>query len=326
MVKLPGLMAAIAYACVALAEDTNSAAPAPVIACDAPSHDFGVTNSDSSVSHQFTLRNAGNALLIISRVRQGCGCTTAVLSTNLVQPGETFTLDMAFNLRGRYGLQSKGVAIESNDSQTPFFRLNMKGTAEMDLSITPRAIHFGPRTPDEFMERYCDIVASTTVSFKVKGFDMCSTAFTGSIVTNEPGKSYRFIVRPASSAYGRAETIASVLTDHPRLARISIPITQTVVYDLAAVPAMISLFASETNRFSPRVITIASRSGKPFKITEVVMPDQDCRYTTQPAENGRQRLIINEMHVTPALHGKSIKVITDASPSEPIVISISFHP
>ena len=104
-----GKMTLLALASLALA------GPAPaVMATDSPRiefastvHDFGKIKLGDVVKHSFVFTNTGKALLEISDVRPGCGCTTAGTWDKKVEPGKTGIIPLQFNSLGFSGTVTK---------------------------------------------------------------------------------------------------------------------------------------------------------------------------------------------------------------------------
>jgi len=64
-------------------------------------HDFGVVEivgAARTVDHAFTLTNTTGRPLHIDRVRTSCSCTKALVGTSVVNPGETFEVDVSVEL------------------------------------------------------------------------------------------------------------------------------------------------------------------------------------------------------------------------------------
>lgn len=301
-------------------------AQAPKIVCEQPSHNFGETNNETTVSNVFVIQNQGDAPLNIRRVRSSCGCTMAQISTNILAPGLSAELSVAFNLRGRNGRQRKWVTIESDDPKTPFFNVEMAGAATTPIMIEPRAIHFGQRSEEEkTSERWITLCASSGVYFNITSWSLDSKEYAARIETNRPGIEYRLFVRPMATKMGRHATIAQIRTDHPAYGRISIPISDALVSDLAAVPQKVVLLASETNSFHARAITVSSRTGRPFALTDALMPVEECRYRIERVEDAKWRLILEYMPVSPELHAAEIKLSFDRPGAEALAIPIVFQ-
>ena len=75
-------------------------------------HDFGLIDEDGGkVSCTMRLVNTTDSALSIIEVRPGCGCTAVHYPKQPIEPGDTASLTLVFNPRGRPGRFSKGVAV-----------------------------------------------------------------------------------------------------------------------------------------------------------------------------------------------------------------------
>lgn len=78
-------------------------------------HDFGkVAESAESVSTIFTLKNVGDAPLIIQRVMTGCGCTALDYSDAPVLPGKERDIKITYSTVGRQGAFNREIRIFTN--------------------------------------------------------------------------------------------------------------------------------------------------------------------------------------------------------------------
>jgi len=77
-------------------------------------YDFGDINQGESVTHNFVLKNVGNANLIISSAKGSCGCTVPDWPKEPIAEGEEGTIKVTFNSSGRSGKQNKTVTLVTN--------------------------------------------------------------------------------------------------------------------------------------------------------------------------------------------------------------------
>jgi hypothetical protein len=93
-------------------------------------YDFGTINIDGGyVSHDFSFVNIGSTPFIINNVRTSCGCTSPEWTREPVIPGQSGSVTVRFNPRGRPGPFSKSITINSNAEMQPIV-LRIKGTVE----------------------------------------------------------------------------------------------------------------------------------------------------------------------------------------------------
>lgn len=106
------------------AEDEQAA---PLLHVDNDTHDFGNIVGEVEVSHNFVVRNDGNAPLVIIKALTDCGCTVADFPKEPIMPGVCDTVKVTFNTKGRHaGYFTKLVRITTNSSEKAH-RLYIKG-------------------------------------------------------------------------------------------------------------------------------------------------------------------------------------------------------
>ena len=91
-------------------------------------HDFGLIDEDGGkVGCTMRLVNTTDSALSIIEVRSSCGCTAVHYPKQPIEPGDTASLTLVFNPRGRPGRFSKGVAVRLS-SQPSRTSLIVEGT------------------------------------------------------------------------------------------------------------------------------------------------------------------------------------------------------
>ena len=101
-------------------------------------YDWGeVDGNQSTLKAKVKIKNAGNEKLEIKEVKPTCGCTTAPLDKNELQPGELATLDITLKISGSGNDVSKTIRIMSNDAKEPQKVLWLKCKVIRDFQITP---------------------------------------------------------------------------------------------------------------------------------------------------------------------------------------------
>ena len=78
------------------------------------SYNFGEIQQGESVSHEFILKNSGDADLIITAAKGSCGCTIPEWPKNPIAKGEEAAIKVTFNSAGKSGEQNKTVTLVSN--------------------------------------------------------------------------------------------------------------------------------------------------------------------------------------------------------------------
>jgi hypothetical protein len=86
----------------------------PKIKMDEESFDFGEIQQGESVTHDFVLKNIGDANLIISAAKGSCGCTVPKWPKEPIAETEEATIKVTFNSAGKSGKQNKTVTLVTN--------------------------------------------------------------------------------------------------------------------------------------------------------------------------------------------------------------------
>ena len=92
-------------------------------------HDFGTLTSGEQVICYFAYTNSGDAPLVISGIRAGCGCTVANWSGEPLETGEEATIKVRFDSGGKRGVQNNRLTVLSNASN-PRVKLTMKAVVK----------------------------------------------------------------------------------------------------------------------------------------------------------------------------------------------------
>ena len=114
-----------------------------VIPPEQRSHDFGTVARAANTEHRFELFNPFNSDLHIRGVRASCGCTTAIVETDTIAPGQKGTLLARFNTGTHTGQKGATLTVSLDK---PFFtelQLNVKGYIRSDVVLSPGEVSFG---------------------------------------------------------------------------------------------------------------------------------------------------------------------------------------
>ena len=106
-------------------------------------HDFGTVAVAAKTEFRFPVYNPYNRAMHVQTVRRSCGCTTPIIETAYIQPGETGSILARFNTDTFRG--TKGATLTVIVDQ-PFYaegRLRVDGYIRSDMVFHPGSIKFG---------------------------------------------------------------------------------------------------------------------------------------------------------------------------------------
>ncbi|MGH7906312.1 MAG: DUF1573 domain-containing protein [Candidatus Binataceae bacterium] len=119
------------------------AGPQPKLVIAHPVYNFGGVLNGPPVGHTFTIRNAGDAELIIGQVIASCGCTAAKPTRTHIPPGQTSQIAVEINTKVLSGQSEHTVMLLTNDPQNPKAVLKLVGDVKLQVTATPPDLDFG---------------------------------------------------------------------------------------------------------------------------------------------------------------------------------------
>lgn len=114
--------------------------PYPKAVADHTSHDFGVMMVKQKGSHKFTIRNEGEAPLVLMARKEDatCQCTIGELGTNeAVPPGGSVDVTLSWEIKVLMPQFRQSASIRTNDPQNRIIKFEVTGRVEESLALVP---------------------------------------------------------------------------------------------------------------------------------------------------------------------------------------------
>jgi hypothetical protein len=108
-------------------------------------YNWGNVNAETNeqVKAKVKIYNKGKRdTLVIYEVKPGCGCTTAPLDKNKIEPGGFATLDITLNVGSYNGDVHKTITIKTNDPENMTKIYNLKANVKRVISLFPKYMSF----------------------------------------------------------------------------------------------------------------------------------------------------------------------------------------
>ena len=86
----------------------------PIVEILESEYDFGDINQGDKATHDYIVKNIGNADLLISSAKGSCGCTVPEWPKDPIKPGDEAVIKVTFDSKGKTGKQSKRVTLMTN--------------------------------------------------------------------------------------------------------------------------------------------------------------------------------------------------------------------
>src|SRR5215510_15433787 len=98
-------------------------------------YDFGKVEQGDQVNHLFRFTNQGGRDLRIESVKTSCGCTAAVISSEVTEPGKEGTISATFDTTKFFGEKVKEITVHSNDPVQPVVTLTLQGEIAVEVEV-----------------------------------------------------------------------------------------------------------------------------------------------------------------------------------------------
>lgn len=116
----------------------------PIVQVDQSDWDFGLIQQHSKIEHVLYLKNVGDQLLKIEKVKSTCGCTVAKPDKRELEPGESTEIKMTFNSGRLKGEQRRKVRIFTNDPHKSPIVFTVTGLIIKRIVFKPKRMNFYP--------------------------------------------------------------------------------------------------------------------------------------------------------------------------------------
>lgn len=271
----------------------------PRIEFDSESYDFGTIFQMRQYECAFKLRNSGTADLIIENVSATCGCTAALLSDEIIEPGGEGEIKVTFK-SGTYSRTiRKPVRVRSNDPEEPLKTLYVKATVVPRLILKPQLLHLKgvhrkegatksiivkPSENEDVSSIRVKFVGSRSFSAKLERV---------SVVENE----YRVSVSvrknlPIGRVSGKMEFYINEETEPcARLRALS----ATIVGDITVSPNRLVFRTKLESDDEIKPITLTSTASEPLQILSVKSDVPGLKVEASPVEEGKSVTIVGRL-------------------------------
>ncbi|HEV8540789.1 MAG TPA: DUF1573 domain-containing protein [Verrucomicrobiae bacterium] len=279
--KIPTLIISLNLSFAALAQTPNTTAvnsqpnnPANAttgsrITFDSLVFNFGKVSAGEVVKHDFVFTNTGTALLEITDVHPGCGCTTAGTWDKAVEPGKTGRIPLQFNSSGFGGMVSKSATITCNDPAHPSVILELTGTVWKPIDVSPAMVIFNVASDGQTNEtKKIRIVNNTEQPITVSDLECTNQEFRVALKPVTPGKEYEVEVT-SQPPFTVPNVFAQIhaKTSYDKMAMLNMSAYLMVQPPVSIAPSQLVLTGPTTNSTS-YLVTIRNQSTNSLQISD----------------------------------------------------------
>lgn len=257
--------------------------------------DFGVVNKGQRVTHEFQIRNAGEAELEITEVRPSCGCTVAEFDKNIA-PGQTGKIKATVDTRNFKGGIAKSIRVFTNDADNPQIDLVIKANVRSQVEVDPGyarfiAVYGEPQktsVQSVWSEEQSDleiIKAESPYRFVKVSY---REAEEGERLRGVKGRQWQIEVQLDQDApVGPMADFIVLTTNHPKLKTMRIPISGFVRPVMSVTPRIADFGRRQLTEPQTASLEIRNLSGSAVGLAEVSTDIYGLEAEIEPLEEGR---------------------------------------
>jgi len=282
--------------------------------------DFGKVEQGAQVNHLFRFTNQGGQDLRIESIKTSCGCTAAVISSEVIGPGQEGTISATFDTARFSGEKAKSVSVYSNDPLQPVTILTLQGEITVEVEVDPPQLYLGRVRRGEETVRSVDVVYDASKSLSITKVENTSPLLTvrAQDIETQGRKGKKLIVTLKKEApLGRINDEIKVITTSEKRPVIEIPVFGSVEGDLVVAPPQVSFGVVRRGEGKTQAVSIKSRASVPIHIVDVQSSNADIEPTLTTLKEGEEyKLTLNAKNDSKAgrIQGE-VRVFTD-HPSE----------
>jgi hypothetical protein len=252
-------------------------------------HDFGRVKANEPQRCDFVFTNTGNAVLEITDVRPGCGCTTAGQWDRKVEPGKTGKIPIQFNPGAPSGTVTKSISVTCNDPTQNVQTLQVKATIWKPVDINPAYVYFmgveGEVTNDTKLVK---ITNNLDESITIEPPLVNNPNFKTEMKTVKPGKEFDLLVTYSPGATNaQPQSIITMKTSSTNMPVISITAYAMPQPALVAMPQAIRLPTGPLSPNYRQPVTIRNNSSTAVKLTDPVVNAEGVTVQTTETQPGK---------------------------------------
>jgi len=247
----------------------------PDLAVENYCFDVGIKNESELIEHIFVITNQGTKPLNLTRVRPTCACVSATITTNVLQPGEHGKVHVRFDTRGRFGKQSEGVFLHSDDPITPLVPLRLSGVLQSSaLTVSQRSVDFGVLRAAQGGSTELTLSDRAAPAFQVKEASCPSPSVKCAILPpDKEHAAYRLsITLMPGIPVGAFAASLMVTTTHHKEATLTLPLRATILPNLDLQPELVHFGRVKQGGTATKQLVLTLYATAPWKIERLTMP------------------------------------------------------
>lgn len=297
---------------------------APRLGVEQPVADFGSVEQGTPVTHVFSLRNTGDAVLHISQVKSSCGCTAAVVSESDVSPGGEARVLASLDTGRVVGRTAKVLSVYSDDPQVPVAALTLTGEVLADLAVSPNPVYLGRLRRGEAVSREVVIRPGRPGgTATVRGVGGELSGLQTRLEVGQDGTQRLHLALDGNAPLGRFTRELHLQTTSARQPEIVLPVFGSIEGDIVVLPSQVSFGVARSGASPERRVLIRNRGLQPLNVRRVTVPESFA-YDLRVLQEGLEYQLSLRLRddVAPGTISGDVEIYTDHPNEQRVVVPL----
>ena len=131
-------------------------------------YNFGGMERGAYGEHKFSIRNEGDGVLFLEKLKESCACTKAELDKTELLPGESAAVTMGWDTKQKEaGPLRLTVPVKTNDEDNPLLIFGVSGTLTVKYDVLPKDFSLGDVTRGESKKASVRLIGFTDEPIQV---------------------------------------------------------------------------------------------------------------------------------------------------------------
>lgn len=144
----------------------------------------------------FAFTNRGNKPVTVKEVHSSCGCTTALPSKRVFEPGESGEISATFDYGPREGKQIKSIRVETDQEEEPRIVLTLEVTIPSVMEVSPSVVMWNRSVDKEYQTKEVIIESHLNDPLEITEVIGSSDLFAQEVKVLEAGRKFALAVTP----------------------------------------------------------------------------------------------------------------------------------
>ena len=238
-------------------------------------YNFGTVARGSKTEHRFTFRNIYKEDIHISGVRTSCGCTSPVVTKDLLKTHETAEVVATFNTRTFLGQHGATLTVTIDQPYYAEVQLRVDGNIRSDVFFEPPFVDLGNVDLGKGASQTVQVTRTGSSPWQITDVRSANPMF--EVTLSQPRRSatqtaydLTLSLKPeAEPGYINSELI--LVTNDPRAEQIPMDVEGRVVAAVTVSPQLLAMGVVQPGESVTKNLVV--RANQPFRVTDVVCGD-----------------------------------------------------